>query len=430
MSETNAFHDRCQTLFSERLGFGRRWKSAAATALGIGRATLYRYFNDDGALPVDVVDKLSRLEAPGRPARNDRDMIVLAATAVLEVQRSLDARGWLSAPYGPNLRRFLDLAAAHNVSHGRALWPTDLHGFMQAVQHPLVRWAPDMSWDVDGEFFGAHLVQGGEVTTECLRLAVPGGDPEREIEENLGFEMLVGLCGNRADGEDVYRSWRRTVITNPLLINWSATVLTDPWLAGVERIDEIIEAFYDRAPESLALHGELPICTVSGTVLRRDGRAFHTECRDPEAVRRARAGEHDRVRFRPGMLYLKRAFRTFWLLPGLTELDLATKLSERGWKTTLWPQLDRVDLVAVSADGARRVAIDVKDYLSPARLSSRFAGFKAYEADHACYLAIPDYLADADPRFAARFEALRASSGKAPVELRTASDLVEELGAA
>lgn len=426
----NAFHDRCQVLFGERLGYGRRWKSMAASLLGIGRASLYRYFADDSALPKDVVDRLAQLEAPGPAARSERDMIVLAATAVIEVQRALDDKGWLSAPYGPSLRRFLDLAAAHNVTHGRPIWPTDLQGFMRAAQEPLVRWVPDMDWDVDGEFVAARFIVNGEATTECLRLAMPGGDPEREIEENHGYEMLIALCRNRVDGDEIYRAWRRIVIEHPLLTNWSAIILTNPFLAGVERIDEIIEAFYDRAPESLALHGELPICTVSGTVLRRDGRGYHTESRDPEAIRRARAGEHGTVRYRSGILYLKRAFRTFWLLPGLTELDLAARLAKLGWTTLLWPQLDRVDLVASSSDGERRVAIDVKDYFSPARLSARFSGFKTYEADHACYLAIPDYLAATDPRFAVRFEALRASSGKPPVDLRTTADLVAELGAA
>ena len=426
MINGSSFSDRCRLLFGEKLGFGRRWKSAAASALGIGRATLYRYLDDDSA-PADVISRLAVLEAPGAPARHGRDMVVLAATAVMEVQRSLDESGWLSAPYGPNLRRFLDLAAAHNLGAGRAIWPTDLHAFMEAVQRPLVRWVPDMDWDADGEFYANRLVQDGEATTDCLRLAVPGGDPEREVEENLGYSMLLDVCRRSSDGDEIYRAWRRIVIATPILANWPATVLTDPWLAGVERMDEVVEAFYERVPESLAIHGDLPICTVSGTILRRDGRGFHTECRDPDAVRRARAGRHDRVRYRPGMLYLKRAFRTFWLLPGLTEIQLADELGARGWQTTLWPQLDRVDLVAVSPDGSRRLAIDVKDYFSPVRLASRFTGFKSYEADHACYLAIPDYLAAIDPRFAARFEALRAASGRSPVELRTATELVEEL---
>jgi hypothetical protein len=235
--------------------------------------------------------------------------------------------------------------------------------------------------------------------------------------------MLLGLCHDRTDGEDLYRTWRRTVIENVVMASWSGTVLMDPLLATLERSDEIVEAFYDRIPESFAINGQLPICTVSRTILRRDGRVFHTECRQPEAVRRAREGVHDTIRYRPGMLYLKRAFRTFWALPGLAELELERRLAAQGWATTLWPALDRVDLVATSEDG-RRLAIDVKDYISPARLATRFQGFKSYEADHECLLVIPDYLTEADPHFEARFEALRAANGRPAVSLTTVSDLI------
>jgi hypothetical protein len=299
---------------------------------------------------------------------------------------------------------------------------------MQRAQEPLIRWAPDVSWDVTGEYLAVRLVESGETSTGCRALALPGGDPETEIEENIGFEMLLGLCRDRTDGEDLYRTWRRTVIENAVMANWSSAILMDPLLATLERSDEIVEAFYDRIPESFAINGKLPICTVSRTILRRDGRVFHTESRQPEAIRRAREGVHDTLKYRPGMLYLKRAFRTFWALPGLAELELQRRLAALGWSTTLWPALDKVDLIAVSPDGRRRLAVDVKDYISPARLAARFQGFKAFAANHECFLVVPDYLTETDPHFEARFEALRAANGRAPVALRSVSDLVEELG--
>ena len=83
--------------------------------------------------------------------------------------------------------------------------------------------------------------------------------------------------------------------------------------------------------------------------------------------------------------------------------------------------------MAIAPDGRQRLAIDVKDYLSPVRLASRFNGFKTLEADHRCYLAIPDYISEADPRFEARFEALRAANGRPAVTLLTVSDLLKEL---
>ena len=203
----------------------------------------------------------------------------------------------------------------------------------------------------------------------------------------------------------------------------------NPRLASLERIDEMVEAFYGKVPEALAVNGSLPICTVSGTILRREGQAFHTESRDPEAIRRAREGKCKSVKYRSGMLYLRRAFRTFWCLPGLAELEIEGRLSAMGWSTSLWPQLDRVDLVAKSPNGGRRIALDVKDYFSPARLAARFAGFKEFETDHECFLVVPDYVLEAEPRFQDRFEAFRAYKGKAKVELRTMSDLVDELEA-
>lgn len=425
----SGFQRRCEALFSGKLGYGRRWKSAAAEELGIGRATLYRYFESDAAPPADILARLEELEAPARPARNDREMVSLAARALVEVQNIIDQRGWLGAPYPKDLRRFFDLAGARNLADAGERWPTDLFSLTAAAQQPLLHWVPDMSWDLDGEFFGARLIQGGEVTTDARRLAVQGGDPELEIDENLGFEMLVGLCRNRVDGEAVYRAWRRSVITNPVLLNWASTLMVDPALAGLERLDEIVEAFYDPLPESLAIEGSLPVCKLSGTILRRDGRGFHTEHRDPEAIRQARAGAHDRRKFRKGMMYLKRAFRTFWCLPGLTELALERQLTAMGWTAELWPGLDRVDLTATSPSG-RRIAVDVKDYFSPSRLAARFTGFKSCEADHDCFLVVPDYVMETDESFSRRFEAFRASVGKAPVELHTLSGFLAEVGSA
>lgn len=427
LTDTPSFPQRAQALFSEKLGYGRRWKTAAAEQLGIGRATLYRYLADPQGVAPDVLAKLAQLEGPQAPVHGVREMVTLIASALVQIQARLDAEGWLKAPYPPSVRRVFDLGAARNLTDGHDVWPTDLHGLMRRAQEPLRRWLPDISWDVGGDYFAVRLVESGEASTACRALALPGGDPESEIDENLGYEMLVSLCRDRVDGEELYRTWRKTVIENVVMTSWSAAILMDPLLATLERSDEIVEAFYDRVPESFAINGELPICTVSKTILRRDGRAFHTECRQPEAIRKAREGIHATLKYRPGMLYLKRAFRTFWALPGLAELALKSGLDALGWKTELWPALDRVDLVAVAPDGRRRLAIDVKDYISPARLASRFTGFKTFEADHHCYLVIPDYIVEMDPRFEARFEALRAANGRPAIALSTVSDLLEEL---
>jgi len=90
----NNFATRCQGLFGERLGYGRRWKTAAAQALGIGRATLYRYFSDHSAVAPDVLRKLDALERPQhQPIRTDYQMLTLFSRALLDAQREIDEHG-------------------------------------------------------------------------------------------------------------------------------------------------------------------------------------------------------------------------------------------------------------------------------------------------------------------------------------------------
>jgi len=180
----------------------------------------------------------------------------------------------------------------------------------------------------------------------------------------------------------------------------------------------------------MVVAGGLPVCSSSGTILRREGSGFHTECRNPEAVRRARAGDCERLKRRPGMMHLRRPFRLYWCLPGLTELELATRLEGAGWVVNLWPDLDRVDIVATSPDGKRRIAADVKEYLSPENLASRFEGFKEYAADYECFLVVPDYMPELSKGYEGRFQAVRASRSKAQMSLRTVSDLLDELDVA
>lgn len=428
MAAETKFYLECEVLFAQKLGYGRRWKKAAAQALGIGRATLYRYLEDDSAIAPNVRARLAQLSGNRKPLRDDRQMVTLFARGLLDLQEQIDRYGWVKDGYPRVLQRSFDLAGARNALEGSACWPTDLTSLSRVAEKPLFEWVSDLSWDPEGEFTAATLIADGEITPACIDLALPGKDPETELIENAGYGLLRSVCHERRDGQNVYAAYRRSIIEHPVLSSWTTTILTDPVLATVERIDEIIEAFYQRAPESLTVNGVLPTCSVSGTVIRKQGMGFHTESRDPEAIRRARAGEYKPVKWRPGTLYLRRAFRLYWCLPGKTELDLADRLTKVGWTCALWPGLDRVDLSATSPDGQRRIAVDVKDHISPENLAARFEGFKEYSADHECFLAVPDYMPELSRGYERRFEAVRAAHAKSPIALRTVSDLLTDLG--
>ncbi|WP_375462631.1 hypothetical protein [uncultured Methylobacterium sp.] len=429
MSAASKFHQDCEALFGHKLGYGRRWKTAAAQALGIGRATLYRYFEDEDAVAPDIRARLDELAGDAKPVRSDRDMVTLFARGLMEVQQQVDAQGWLKDGYPPVLQRSFDLAAARNIMEPGALWPTDLRALAAVAEQPLFDWVTDLNWDPDGEFTAAKLIEDGEITPACVELAMPGRDPETELIERAGFGLLRSVCVDRRDGQKVYAAFRRAVVEHPVLGSWTTTILTDPILATVERVDEIVEAFYQRVPESLTLDGFLPTCVVSGTVLRRQGIGFHTESRDPEAIRRARSGDSAGVKWRHGTMQLRRAFRLYWCLPGKTELLLAERLRKARWTVELWPRLDRVDIAAVSPAG-RRIAVDVKEHLSPENLAARFEGFKEYAADHECFLVVPDYMPEIARGYERRFEAVRRAHAKTPVALRTISALLSDLDVA
>ena len=65
MEQTGDFAAACRRLFAAR--HGRRWKSAAASALGIGRTSLYRYLNGAVPVPKEIRAALAALAKTGEP---------------------------------------------------------------------------------------------------------------------------------------------------------------------------------------------------------------------------------------------------------------------------------------------------------------------------------------------------------------------------
>jgi hypothetical protein len=421
------FRSRCEALFGKP--HGGRWKSACAEALKIGRASLYRYFEDGTVIPQDVLTRLAKLEGSCGPGVGGADMVALYARALLEVQDELDHRGSLRHGYPETLRRAFDLAAALNTGEGSENWPVELGQLVARARQPIYRWLPDLSWDPGGEFTAARLIENGAVSADCFELAARGRNPEAELHENSGYERLRSIALSRADGEDFYRAWRRMVIERPVIQELrheldSNRILLDREAPG------LLDRFYQPVPQSLAVLGTLRICKISGTILRpldAGGKMYETDCRDPKAVKLAVSGSHDVIEFTPATRQLIRPFRLYWCLPGRAELELAHKLAKASWSCRLWPALDKVDLEATSRDGRRKIAIDVKDYLSPKALAKRFEGFKEFSRDHECFLVVPDYVRKITKDFERRFEAWRSSWNKVQVKLRTVSSLLKEL---
>lgn len=353
------------------------------------------------------------------------------ALALVQLRRDLDQDGWLKLPYKPDVQRFLDLSAARNASYGGTTWPSTIGSLVQRAAQRLSAWMPNTaSWDEHAAFTEEPLLDGEETTVTCRELAaeITGHSPEDELVEAAGFSNFRASCRSHVEGQLSYATWRRFVVEHPVIRSWSAAMVQTPLLAAVSGLEDAFHAFYEPLPPAFASAGQVPICRVSGTVLRRDGAAYHTDSRDPEAARLARAGLCDFMEWSPSLRILRRPFRTFWCLPGKAEVALMDSLGQLGWAVEPWPHLDMIDLEATSPDGRRKIAVDVKDYGSPALLASRFDGFKSYERTHECVLVVPDAQVEADRTYTSVFSSLRTSLGKRPVKLRTVSRLIHELG--
>src|SRR5207302_2201926 len=121
-------------------------------ALGIGRATLYRYLADDTSVSDDVLQRFALLErGDQKPVRDDREMVTLFARGLLDVQKQIDDHGWLRDGYPSTLQRSVDLAAARNALDPGARWPSDFASLSRLAQDSLYDWGIDVSWDPDGE---------------------------------------------------------------------------------------------------------------------------------------------------------------------------------------------------------------------------------------------------------------------------------------
>jgi hypothetical protein len=83
---------------------------------------------------------------------------------------------------------------------------------------------------------------------------------------------------------------------------------------------------------------------------------------------------------------LKAALWKFTLQPGLLELALAEKLTEKGFEVLLWPDVDRTDLRIQFGDSTQD--IDAKVWVSPYALAKHIEQISNQVSR---WIVIPDY---------------------------------------
>ena len=437
------FYQRCEAVFSGKHGYGRRWKTAASNELGIGRATLYKYFEHGAKAPPEIIRKLEILSDSKSATKQPEHMVRLFARGLVDLQTDLDEHDRIGVRYPATLQRAFDIASAQNILAGAGgiPWPTDLPTLARLASRNMYEWPDiDLGW-LDDHLLDASLIEAGTITPECEELAAAGRDPETELTENEGYNSLLTCCYREPTaGPKIYSAIRKILITQPVNEGWQSLYNTHDILS-IPDAYKILPKFYRAVPESHTIvqtdpqtgksQRVIPVCRVSNLALTRQRKkheaGFHTECQDPKAIQFAENGEYGVVSWTPSAWQLRRAFRRYWSLPGLAEIELADKLHAAGWSCELWPNYDEIDVIATHPAHQRGIAVDVKDYRNPRGLARRFPGFKSYSNSHNCYIVVPDYRIRVEPGYEQQFHATRSANGLPPVDLHSVSGLLAEL---
>jgi hypothetical protein len=418
----NYFGRQLESIFAQA---GRRWKSAAADALAISRPTLYRYISLDEdalaiAIPSEILDRVRKLVRQTTSLPPARDLAVYYARGLTKLQEYIDRNGFISAPYPPELLRAFSIASALNSRAEDTKYPDDLASLLECAAQPFHEWFVDLHWDHAGDYTTAQLIRHGVISAECTLLA---STPE-DIDEREGYDLLMNRCRPLPNGQELYVAWRRLLIEYPVIESFAEVVRSQRiFLRNIEAVTELDQQFLERVPRPLTDAGTLSLCPITGTRATFFEHEWVSESRDPDVQIQLKASGPRRIQWTPDTRQVKRTFRQFWVLPGYYEIDLYRHATAAGWDAELWPKFDTVDLVLRKGD--RALALDVKDHINSVQLAKRFEGFRGYERDHRCFVVVPDYLTRIDSRYRARFNAVRRSQGKLPVDVKTYADILE-----
>lgn len=256
----------------------------------------------------------------------------------------------------------------------------------QKLSTPIECWLPE---EIRGDYSGP-LLTTNMTTQTCNEMML-------ELNVRQLWEVIQACvnrvkqaCRLRSDGEMLYRNFRLFLIEHAVIEPSQARDVFVP-------LNLSLSDFYEPIPPQLQHNGLIylcPICRWPMNAQRHEVNCDSAWCREKKSVFQLKGiqlvnrinnsslkGEPPKDR-----LMLKPALWKFTLQPGLLELALAEKLTEKGFEALLWPDVDRTDL-RLQLGGSIQ-DIDAKVWVSPYELAKHIEQIP----DQVCrWIVIPDY---------------------------------------
>ncbi|HBC3855495.1 TPA: hypothetical protein KD866_000854 [Vibrio parahaemolyticus] len=391
-----------------------------------------------------VVDELRRFPEP--PTMRQALMRYLSGVLAF-MRRSADQCGdWLSDPAKAYLmmERPAENAAWLNLFLEKPI-PATPAEWVFAASSPMGDWLP-LSLLIGGSkglaelipvLSHAQLVENQQIQPDLdylLRQPVIQGfsNLRDQVEEEIYQDLQAQCDALISEGlsieqiEQYYTQVRLFFSTRPVFTTWQEAddalkaCLLDGDIALMVVPAEYRRRLLNKALIQVPNDGRaLPLCPCTGVPLWRDSQQqWQTVSRDPQVRQKVAAGilspKMDEAYIeRTDYYQLHPQIIRDWYLPGQLELQIAEAARKAGWKVTLWPKRDQVDVLCEHPDSGLILVIDGKDWRNAYLLGRSFTGFKSY-SDPSLYLGlvvVPDYQL-AQPKYRERFEGGQAHQGQ------------------
>ncbi|NER34755.1 MAG: Fis family transcriptional regulator [Oscillatoria sp. SIO1A7] len=245
--------------------------------------------------------------------------------------------------------------------------PANLPEFFEGANKPLESWS--LVREVKNLPSDVTLIDDGLISDFAAHWQVTGSDLERQVQESVLLDALNHCRGHQMDDE--YRAYRKLIIEKPVLSHseyrklLSSTQLRPLRKSLLETYVDLVDFAEELA--DLAEDNAYHFCPRCNYLQRRrsDGtyqcrNSFCEDlCAELKLMPRSPIPKSEAKEWK---IVTSGVYR-YGTLPGIWEIKLAKKLSKLGLKVTLWPRVDKFDLLV---EFGRKLswAIDVKDWSS------------------------------------------------------------------
>lgn len=262
--------------------------------------------------------------------------------------------------------------------------PIDLPSLIQLLQKPAEVWGISVAGIYPQE--APLLIPDLGLSPDAREFKFMYDSPEEAQTQEI-VEILRYCRGTMPMLEEKYRKLRAFLIINPVI---SAYRLME---FGLKLKDTELMKWLSRCYEEITDDLErYRICPRCGWTL--EFRNNHWQCGTEDLCGKiASRGELKRWETPEPMHRLRYGIYRYTMLPGLAELAAKDWLTKKGYKVTLFPQVDRFDL-AVELD-THILYLDMKDFKHPLHLANFFNKMQPHQLekyrDPLVYIVIPKY---------------------------------------